>query len=247
MSSNDVIQRNENGCLTLQFNRPKKKNALTSAMYETLTSALNEAELDESVRLIHFRGDEQCFTAGNDIEDFVNNPPIDNSSPVVHFLHALASSSKVLISSTSGPAIGIGTTLLLHCDLNYCSEHTHFQLPFVNLGLCPEAGSSLLLPKRIGYSKAAELLLLGESFGASDALEFNLVNHVLPSSELLAYSEQKIQALLKKPKQALHITKQLLKQHDRQGLMGAITEECQYFSKCLGSIEAKEAFKQFLS
>lgn len=247
MDTQDIIRNIDNGCLTLEFNRPGKKNALTSDMYSCLADSILEAESDESIRVVYFKGQEDCFTAGNDISDFAKCPPLQENSPVIRFLKALVTCTKVMVTSVSGPAVGIGTTLLLHCDLNYCTDATRFQLPFINLGLCPEGGSSLLLPRIAGYHKAAELLLLGEPFGASDALEIGLVNQVLPTTELFSFTEHKIQTLLKKPAQALKVSKKLLSIPFRNSLPETIDIECQEFAKCLQSSEAQEIFKNFLN
>ena len=182
-----ILSNREGGILTLTFNRLDKKNAITRAMYTTLAEALEVATADDTVRVVVIQGDPTCFTAGNDLLDFLSNPPDmtpgAEPAPVVRFLDILRDFPKPLIAAVAGPAVGIGTTLLLHCDLVYAADNAAFSLPFVNLGLCPEAGSSLLLPQLVGYQRAAEKLLFGEPFSAEDALDMGLVNRVLPPSE----------------------------------------------------------------
>ena len=179
----DILVHTEAGVTTLTFNRPDKKNSITAAMYSTLADALVDAEADASVRCVVFQGNEAVFSAGNDIGDFLNNPPASGDSPVFRFLRGIATFSKPAIAVVCGPAVGVGTTLLFHCDLVYAGDNAAFSMPFVNLGLCPEAASSLLVPQMLGYHRAAEALLLGEPFMAEAALEVGLVNRVLPPSE----------------------------------------------------------------
>ena len=177
--STDILVHAEAGITTLTFNRPDKKNSITSAMYASLADALEAAQADDTVRCVVFQGHEAVFSAGNDIGDFLNQPPATDESPVYRFMRALAGFSKPVLAAVCGPAVGIGTTLLLHCDLVYAGDNAAFSMPFVNLGLCPEFSSSLLVPQMMGYHRAAEALLLGEPFMAEAALEVGLVNRVL--------------------------------------------------------------------
>ena len=160
------------GVAQIGINRPEKKNALTTAMYAGLVEAFERAEADKAVRVALIHGTNECFTAGNDLQDFMNAPPKDDSSPVIRFLKTIHAAKKPIVAAVAGPAVGIGTTLLLHCDLIYADPKARLQLPFVNLGLCPEAGSSFLLPQILGHPRAAELLLFGDPFSAADRAEF---------------------------------------------------------------------------
>ena len=183
---NKILTEREGGVLRIQFNRAEKKNAITAAMYQALAHALRDAERDNAVRVALLHGAPDAFTAGNDLQDFLASPPRSNDAPGFQFLRAIHDFPKPLIAAVSGLAVGVGTTMLLHCDLVYCAPGTLFSLPFVNLGLCPEAGSSFLLPRLAGYQKAAELLMLGEPFSAETAKEIGLVNAIVPAEALVA-------------------------------------------------------------
>ena len=182
-TNKDILVHTEAGVTTITFNRVDKKNSITTTMYAAMADALAAAEQDASVRVVVFQGDVAIFSAGNDIGDFLQQPPATQDSPVFRFLHRLAAFPKPVIASVCGPAVGIGTTMLFHCDLVYAGDNAAFSMPFVNLGLCPEAASSLLVPQMLGYHRAAEALLLGEPFFAEAALEVGLVNRVLPPTE----------------------------------------------------------------
>ncbi len=175
----DIDTRVADGIQTIAFNRPAKKNAITAAMYAQLADAFREAQDDAAVRVIVVVGQPAIFTAGNDLEDFLRSPPSDDDSPVFRFLHGIRTAEKPVVAAVRGAAIGIGTTLLLHCDLVYAGRGARFALPFVQLGICPEAASSLLLPQMVGHHRAAEKLLLGEPFGADEACAMGFVNEVL--------------------------------------------------------------------
>ncbi|MGZ5662668.1 MAG: enoyl-CoA hydratase-related protein, partial [Usitatibacter sp.] len=181
----DILTGRDGPILDIEFNRPQKKNAFTSDMYEALAAALGEAERDDSVRVVVFHGAAGIFTAGNDIEDFAKRPPQGEDSPVFRFLEAASRAPKPLVAAVDGPAVGIGTTLLLHCDLVYAGEDARFRLPFASLGLVPEFASSYLLPLVAGYQRAAELLLLGEAFDAQKAYAAGFVTKVVPPGEAL--------------------------------------------------------------
>ena len=176
----DILQHAEAGVMTLTLNRLERKNSITSDMYGALAEGLARAEQDASVRVVLIQGHETVFSAGNDIGDFLNKPPAGEDSPVFRFLHNIARFPKPLLAAVCGPAVGVGTTMLFHCDLVYAGDNAAFSMPFVNLGLCPEAASSLLVPQMLGYHRAAEALMLGEPFFAEAAMEVGLVNRVLP-------------------------------------------------------------------
>ncbi|HEY4665305.1 MAG TPA: enoyl-CoA hydratase, partial [Comamonas sp.] len=189
-TNQDILVHTEDGVRTVTLNRVEKKNSITQAMYSAMAEALTSAVDDDAVRVVVLQGDATVFSAGNDIGDFLarqsNNDGLPQQSPVFQFLHALADFPKPLIAAVAGPAVGIGTTMLLHCDLVYAGDNAAFSMPFVNLGLCPEAASSLLLPRLMGYQRAAEALLLGEPFMAEAAMEAGLVNRVVPPTEVNA-------------------------------------------------------------
>jgi enoyl-CoA hydratase/carnithine racemase len=175
----DILTSKANGILTIEFNRPEKKNAITSAMYQSMADALKDAEGDVAVRAIVIQGKPEVFTAGNDLEDFMKNSSAEvGDRPVAQFMRALSSATKPVIAAVAGNAVGIGTTLLMHCDLVYAGENAKFAMPFTQLGLCPEFASSMLFPAMVGYPRAAEKLLLGEAFGAEEAYDMGLISKV---------------------------------------------------------------------
>jgi enoyl-CoA hydratase/carnithine racemase len=231
--------------LTIAFSRPDRKNAITAAMYQTMADALVEAQNDASVRAILIRGSAGIFSAGNDLEDFMKQPPVGENAPVFQFLRAISSADKPLVASVAGAAVGIGTTLLLHCDLVYAADTAIFSLPFSQLGLCPEAASSLLLPRVAGYQAAAEKLLLGESFDAKEAQRMGFVNRLLPAAEVDGFALQQAQKLAALPASSLRVTKQLMKRAAQHELHTQMTDEAVHFAKMLLAPEAKEAFKAF--
>jgi enoyl-CoA hydratase/carnithine racemase len=235
----------ENRVLTVTMNREEKKNALTGAMYTAMTEALMAADADASVRAVVITGGADCFTAGNDIADFAAARP-GQSSPAIRFLETLAATAKPVLAAVSGVAIGIGTTMLLHCDLVYATAGSRFQLPFVNLGLCPEAASSLILPALMGAHRAAELLLFGEPFGADIACKLGIVNQVVSVAELLPTVTAKAQQLAQKPPSSLRTTKMLLKSGQAEAIKQAMSREGQNFAALLQGPEAKEAMAAFM-
>lgn len=243
---NKILTEVEGGVLRVQFNRADKKNAITAAMYQALAHALRHAERDNAVRVALIHGAADVFTAGNDLQDFLANPPRSNDAPGFQFLRAIHEFPKPLIAAVSGLAVGIGTTMLLHCDLVYCAPGTRFSMPFVNLGLCPEAGSSFLLPRLAGYQRAAELLMLGEPFSAETAKEIGLVNAVVPAESLLATAMATARKLAAKPAASLRETKALMKQGLHEAVKLAMDDESEAFREQLQSPEAKEAFTAFL-
>lgn len=226
------------------FDRPDKRNAITVAMYAAMAEALAEAEADEAVLVVLFHGTGGAFTAGNDLHDFLAHPPDGPDAPVFRFLRGLAGARKPLVAAVAGPAVGIGTTMLLHCDIVLAGEDARFALPFVNLGLVPEAASSLLLPRLAGHQRAAELLLLGDPFDAATAQRIGLVARVLPEADLLAAARALADRLAAKAPASVLATKALLK--SASGTVAArMEEEAAVFARQLQSAELKEAVAAF--
>lgn len=242
----DILTHTDGGVTTLTFNRLDKKNSITSAMYAALADAIEAAAADPAVRCVLIQGHETVFSAGNDIADFLNNPPAGQDSPVFRFLRGIAQFPKPLLAAACGPAVGIGTTLLFHCDLVYAGDNAAFSMPFVNLGLCPEAASSLLVPQMLGYHRAAEALLLGEPFMAEAALEVGLVNRVLPPTEANSYAQGVARKLAAKPLASLVETKRLMKKGQTTLVMDTIAEEGASFGRMLREPAAREAFGAFM-
>jgi len=242
----DILIHTENGISTLTFNRVDKKNSITQAMYAALADGMEAAAANPEVRVVVFQGHETVFSAGNDLADFLNNPPAGDDAPVFRFLRAIASFPKPVVAAVCGPAVGIGTTMLFHCDLVYAGDNAAFSLPFVNLGLCPEAASSLLVPQMLGYHRAAEALLLGEPFMAEAALEVGLVNRVVPPSEAHALAQSVAAKLAAKPASSLAVTKRLMKQGQASAVAQQMRVEGQEFGRMLQEPAAKEAFSAFL-
>ena len=234
------------GILTLRFNRPEKKNALTLAMYSLLAEALGKADENDAVRVILLTGTQGCFTSGNDLADFMSSPPSGKESPVMRFLAAISQTEKPIIAAVSGTAIGVGTTMLLHCDLVYAGESALFQMPFVNLGLSPEAGSTMLLPRMMGHQRAAEFLLLGEAFNAEKAREVGIVNAVCPDGELQEAVLATARQLAALPAAAVRLTKTLMKRGDATAVRETIAVEGERFMERLRSPEAAEALRAFM-
>lgn len=231
--------------LIIRMQRPEKKNALTMGMYVGMNQALQQADADASVRVILITGTQDCFTAGNDLVDFANARP-GETSPAILYLQTLAAAKKPVIAAVSGFAVGIGTTMLLHCDLVYADSTARFQLPFVNLGLCPEAGSSAILPALVGQRRAAELLYLGEPFNAEKARALGIVNEVITENPVLDAALAKARQLAEKPPSALRTTKMLLKHATASPITDAMARETQQFAALLQGPEAKEAMGAFL-
>ncbi len=242
----DILVHADGGITTLTFNRVDKKNSITRAMYAALADALEAAAQDASVRVVVLQGDATIFSAGNDIGDFLQQPPSSQDSPVFRFLRAIATFPKPVVAAVCGPAVGIGTTLLLHCDLVYAGDNAAFSLPFANLGLCPEAASSLLLPQMLGYHRAAEALLLGEPFMAEAALEVGLVNRVVPPTECNAVAQAQARKLAAKPLSALVETKRLMKLGQTAPVLERMGVEGESFGRMLGEPAAREAFTAFM-
>ncbi len=243
--TNHIETYRDGPTLIIRFARPDKKNALTLAMYERLTSALAEAASDHTVRAVVFGSTSAIFTAGNDLSDFMQNPPSGEDSPVFRFLQALTTFEKPLIAAVDGKGIGIGLTMLLHCDLVYLSDVTTLVAPFVNLGLVPEAASSLLLPRLVGHQRASQILLLGEPLDAKAAHAIGLANAVLPSAEVLPHALSVARKLAEKPPTALRLAKALLKSSDAQTVAQRIAKEGTHFNAQLASPEVAEAIGAF--
>ena len=233
------------GVLKIQINRPEKKNALTAAMYDTIASMMEGAGQDDNVRALLFTGADDCFTSGNDIADFLGAPPLTADAPVARFITLMAVTEKPMVAAVKGDAVGVGTTMLLHCDLVYAGESAKFHLPFVNLALVPEAGSTLLLPRLAGYQKAAELMMLAEPFGAAEAKEIGLANAVIKDAEVDDYAMEKALALAAKPPAALRRTRALLK-GGAEMVAEAMDKEGRAFAEGLASPEAQEAMQAFM-
>jgi enoyl-CoA hydratase/carnithine racemase len=243
----EVITELKDGVFRLQINRPEKKNALTQAMYSQMASALEAAERDPAARVILVHGHPEVFSSGNDLGDFLHSPPPAEGSPVLNFISAISTASKPIVAAVSGPAVGIGTTMLLHFELVYAAETTRFQLPFVNLALPPEAGSSLLLPSRIGYGRAAELLMLGEPFSAATALQYGLITGIAADGEAaLSAAKAAAEKLAAKPATAVGLTKSLMKQGAAEVLAKQVRDEAAAFAQQLRSPGAVEAMNAFL-
>jgi enoyl-CoA hydratase/carnithine racemase len=242
----EILTHIDAGILTMTLNRVDKKNSITAAMYSAMAAAVKEAASNDAVRVLVIQGHETIFSAGNDIADFLNNPPATDDAPVFHFLRAISTIAKPVVAAVAGPAVGVGTTLLFHCDLVYAGDNAAFAMPFVNLGLCPEAASSLLAPQLMGYHRAAEALLLGEPFQAEQALEMGLVTRIVPPTEVNALAQQQAKKLAAIPLSALVITKRLMKQGQAALVQQQMLDEAADFGRMLREPAAREAFGAFM-
>src|SRR5437016_5890585 len=235
----------ENRVASVELARPEKKNALTARMYQQLAAALAAADADPQVRAILLHGSQDCFTAGNDVGDFLSRPA--GAQPaVVELFKVLPNLAKPIVAAVGGPAVGIGSTMLLHCDLVYAATNARFQLPFVPLGITPEFGSTYILPLLAGYQRAAELLLLGQPFTAEKAREVGIVSEVVAPEALMTKAIDVCKALAALPPESIRLTKQLMKKRHAQIVRETIAEEVKVFSERLASAEAKEAMRAFL-
>jgi enoyl-CoA hydratase/carnithine racemase len=230
----------------IELARPERKNAISAQMYGQMADALAAAALDDAVRAIVLRGAPGVFSAGNDIEEFLERPASPDTAAVVRFMNTLAGQEKPVIAAVNGAAVGIGTTLLMHCDLVYAADDAMFSMPFVSLGLCPEFGSSLLVPLSAGYHRAAEKLLFGEPITAEEALDMGLVNRLVPPGEVVEYAMHQARRFRALPPAAVRETKRLLKASWRTALQNAMTSEMEAFRRLLGSAEAHAALGAFL-
>ncbi len=242
----DILTTHESGVMTIELNRPRKKNAITFAMYGALADALTDASEAPEIRAVMIVGKPDVFTAGNDLQDFLDNPPSGDDSPVFRFLREISHAPKPLVAAVCGPAVGVGTTMLLHCDLVFAGANARFSLPFAQLGLVPEAASSFLLPELFGYQRAAERLLLGEPFGPDEALQMGLVSAVLPVDAVVAHARRQADRLVALPAAAVRATKRLMKQSRIEAIDSSMRHENEEFRKRLESPEAREAFTAFL-
>lgn len=241
-----VLTEIQDGVIIIRLNRTDKKNALTGEMYHGISDAFDQLEADSNLRVGLITGSADCFTAGNDLVDFLSASSIGGDSPVGRFLRTLPALTKPLVAAVNGPAIGVGTTMLLHCDLVYAAPGAKFQMPFVNLALCAEAGSSLLLTQRLGYRRAAELLLLCELFTAEDAKEMGIVSQVVPAAEYQDFALQKAKQLAKQPPASVRATRKLMRMGNEEMLKKVMAEEGRIFGEMLAGAEAKEAFTAFM-
>ncbi len=243
----EIETRLDNGVLEVQFNRPEKKNAITEQMYKDLAQAFVSARVNDDIRVVLISGHKSCFTAGNDLKDFLENPPEDDDSPVFRFLQTVADFPKPIVAAVNGPAIGIGTTMLLHCDLVFSGEGAKFQLPFVNLGLVPEFASSYLLPLRVGHAKASEWLLTGKMFDAHEAKAAGLINEVYKDEQFFSAALHHAQKLAQLPNESVMISKRLMKQTYMSHTLQIMDEEGALFRRRLASDDFKKAVDAFLS
>ncbi len=246
MQTQDIAVHQEGAAMHIRMARPAKRNALTVAMYAAMADAMAAAEADPQVRAVIFSGEGQAFSAGNDLADFVANPPGGPDAPVQRFIRALAGARKVLIAAVQGRAVGIGTTMLLHCDFVLAEPDAQLQMPFVDLALVPEAGSSLLVGNLMGQRRAAELLLLGEAVPAARAAELGLVNRVVEAGTALAEARALAERLAAKPAGALLATKTLMKSATRD-LVGRMAEENAAFAAQLQSAELRQTVQNFFA
>jgi len=242
-----IKTENANGIARVEIARPEKKNAITVAMYQQLADAITAANADSQVRAILIHGQPEIFTAGNDLEDFMAQTTREQGmdAPVFRFMRALSGSEKPVVAAVNGAAVGIGTTMLMHCDLVYCSDNAMFSMPFVSLGLCPEFASSLLMPLAAGYHRAAEKILLADPISAEEALEMHIVNRILPPNEVLAYARRQATRFTQLPPGSVRESKRLLRAGSKTTIEKTIAEESQAFGRLLSSPEAKEAFTAF--
>ncbi|ALV05685.1 enoyl-CoA hydratase [Roseateles depolymerans] len=234
-----------NGVLTIEIARPEKKNALTRAMYQAMADALVAANDDKTVRAVLIQGQPSIFTSGNDIEDFMASPPRDEEAPVFQFMKAMIGCNKPIVAAVNGAAIGIGTTLLLHCDLVYVADDARLAMPFVSLGLVPEFGSSLIVPRLMGQRRAAEKLLLGDPFTGEQAVEYGIANSVLPAGEVVNYARRVAERFNSLPPTAVMESKKLMRRSTEEELLNTIQVEAEIFGARLRSPEAIEAFQAF--
>jgi enoyl-CoA hydratase/carnithine racemase len=241
----DIVTERSGSILRIQLNRPAKKNAMTSDMYINLAGLLDKAAKDEHARVVLWHGAGDSFCAGNDIEDFVKNPVGPGESPQARLMTSLLNFEKPLVAAVQGAVVGGGTTMLTHCDFVYAGESAKFQMPFINLGLVPEFGTSCSIPSRIGYLRAAELILLGQPFDAARAAELGIVTRVVPDQGLLGTATETAQKLAEKPASALQACKSLMRRYSREQIEQAMKAENEQYSTRLHSADTREAFTAF--
>lgn len=242
-----VSYQHDDAVLILRMDRPEKKNALTRTMYQALTDGIHHGEENSAVHVILIHGSGECFSSGNDLNDFVSRTSPGSEPASVGFMKALLQARKPLVAAVNGPAIGIGVTMLLHCDLVYAARDAYLQMPFTRLGLCPEAGSSFLAPMLMGRQRAAELLLLGEKIPAETACQYGLINAVTANDTVFTHALQRARELAALPAEAVQTTKHLLKRSQQSMTNEAIDLELVNFSRLLGTEEAQSIMQAFLS
>lgn len=242
----EIVVRRESGIMEISIRRPERRNALTHPMYAAMTEALAAADAEPAVRVVLLTGVDDCFTAGNDMLEFLQNPPSGNDSPVMRFLDQILNQKKPIVAAVNGPAVGIGTTMLLHCDLVYCGRSARLQMPFVSLGLCPEAGASYLLPQIMGHPRAAQLLLLAETFTGEQAVEYGLANGVFDDGEYLQHAREAAARLAAMPPESVRMTKAFLRDAQRETVAKQMRAEGDAFLARLGAPEAREAMMAFM-
>ena len=246
MSNSDIAISRDQGVLALGLNRPQKLNAITREMYATLAREINGANGDDEIGSVLIYGEGDDFTSGNDLNDFLEHPPTGDESPVWHFLTAIRDFSKPLLAAISGRAVGVGVTMLFHCDYVIAGRNSKLSMPFVNLGLVPEAGSSYLLPLIAGHQRAAEMFMLGEVFSAQRGYEAGFINEVVDEEEVAVRAGERAKHLADQPRTAIRETKRLLRQDHKEQLTAVMAEEAKLFTAALASDEAREAFMKFL-
>jgi len=238
----NLITTNErNSILTITLNRLDKKNALSSDMYNKLSRTLTHASASQNIRCVIIQGDENCFCAGNDLQDFLENS--DNKAPF-EFIHTLEKFDKPLIAAVAGPAVGIGTTLLLHCSMVFAANNSKFKLPFTQLGLCPEAGSSFIIPQLVGHVRAFELLILGKTFTAEEAYSYGLINQVCEPQELLALAQTTAESIVKLPNDSMMTSLKLIN-NQRPSVLDSMKKEGVEFARLINTDECKQRLSQF--
>ena len=242
----DILTHIDHGIATITLNRVDKKNAFTAAMYADMARFMEQVAQEDGVRVLVFQGHPTVFSAGNDIADFLHHPPSTPEAPVFRFLEQISTFPKPVVAAVAGPAVGIGTTMLLHCDLVYAGDNAAFSMPFVNLGLCPEAACSLLASLRMGHARASEALLLGEPFLADAALEMGVVNRIVAPVEVNVYAQAQAARLAAKPLSSLIETKRLLKADLQPAIAARMAEEATVFARMLREPAAREAFAAFM-
>ena len=245
MATSDVLVSRAGRVLRIQLNRPERKNALTGAMYDTMRETILASNDDNDVRVLLIHGTPGCFTAGNDLGEFQDLARMIRERPAIKFLQAISTAVKPIVIAVSGPAVGIGTTMLLHADLVYASDTTRFQMPFASLGLCPEGSSSMALERMAGHVQAAELLMLCEPFDAHHAKAFGLVNAVVPDAELMSIAESKAAKLAAQPAAAIRATKALMRKWSAGRVNEVLNAEVEMFGERLASPEFAEAARAF--
>ena len=242
----DVAATASGALLEIAFNRPQRRNAISGEMYTQLSQAFERGEADDAVRVFLVHGSTEAFTAGHDIQDFIERPPTGADPPVFRFLRVMSAARKPIVAAVCGPAVGIGTTLLLHCDLVYAGDNARFQLPFTSLGLVPEFASSYLLPRLAGYQRAAELLLLGEPFDATKGEAVGFVTRVLPAAQAIEAAREAARKLAALPAKPIRLTKELMKSGDAAAVRERLDTESAHFRELLGEPAAREALAAFM-